>query len=174
MSQINKSLSALENIVELIKEVHPGSSLTSSQVTLGAVTAATGENYNTEIVVNAVENAGFRGSRTFKYTRLGLDQASATRVESVEVLPADTEAEVAAKVAAALNLIEGEFTTSAFTAPANESTNGSVTLTANADSVFYAGEPVTITLTAADTDQDMEAAFPNDTLSGFDQPVSPA
>lgn len=170
MSQINKELSALENIVALVKEVNPSLTLTSSQVTLGTPSSAVGENYNTEITLSAVANAGYKGSKVFKYTRLSLNQGVASVPASVLVTADDTEDTAAAKVAGAYGLIEGEFTVSDYVAPQNEDTNGSVVITPKPESVFYAGEAVTVTLTIADADQDMDSAFTNDTLNGFEQP----
>ena len=167
--KINASKSALANLIDQILADNVGKSLTEAQFTAGvpAVVAGTGGR-NTEVTLTAVVGQGYTGSVTFAYTRLDLDSGTASPVTSVEVLLADDQAASLAKVIAAKGLVAAEVEGSAYTAPVDDTTPGTITITPKADSVLYVGGPVVIELTVPAADPDMGETFATTDLNGFE------
>jgi hypothetical protein len=170
--KLNIALSAVANVLGAINAANTAVSLalTEAQVTFAApaVTAGTAGR-NTSITLTGVNGQGVEGSRTFSYTRqsLAAGAVASTAPASVTTAPGDTEAASLTKVATALGLLAGEFTSSAFTAPADMTTPGTITLTANAASLVYTGAR-TVALNFPDSDVDFATLAPTTDLDGFD------
>lgn len=169
--KINVSISALENLIAQILADNAGQTLTAAQFTAGAPTVydIPEDDRNTEITLTAVEGQGYTGSVAFHYTRLDLNSGVAVPVTSVQVASGDDMAASLAKAAAAMGLIAEEIDGSDFTAPVDDQTPGSLTLTPKATSLVYVGAPVTIALTVpAETDPAMGDTFTTTDLNGFE------
>lgn len=167
--QIDISKSGLENLVAQVVADNSGLSLTAAQVTAGAPSTFSGGagDQNTQVTLTAVEGQGYQGSKLVKYTRLGLDSGVAVPVTTLQVLAADNQAAVEAKVAAALGLRASELTFSAYTAAADEAP-GSITISAVAGSLLYVGADKVLEITVPDVDPDLGDEITNDELNGFD------
>lgn len=167
--KVNAAKTAIQNILDLVNAANTAQVLTSAQVTLGApsVQAGTGGR-NTALTLTAI--ADFTGTQTFAYTRqsLATGAVASTAPAKVDTLVDDDQAESVAKVVAALGLVAGEFVASAFSAPTDAVTDGSVTLTALSTSLLYTGVRV-VTLSLADTS--LATATPVTDLDGFDAEV---
>jgi hypothetical protein len=167
--KINLAKTPLENLVLQIVEDNSGLVLTAAQVTAGAPSTFGGDPQNTQVTLTAVDGQGYSGTKLVKYVRLGLDSGKAVPVTTLEVLAADDQAAVEAKVAVALGLIEDELTFSAYTAAVDDATPGTITIAANAGSLLYVGAAKTIAITVpAVADPDLEDEIVIDELSGFD------
>lgn len=166
--KIDVSKSPLENVVGLVVEVNPGKTLTAAQVTAGApsvIDTGLGRG-NTDLLLTAVVGQGKAGSFTFSYTRLALDKGVAVAPTSVQVVDGDDQAASFAKVITALGLKASDVTSSAYTAPVDTETDGTITVSAVADSLLYVGADLVITLTFADPQLDEE--FTVKTANGFE------
>jgi len=168
--KINVSLTPVANLLAQINADNVGLNLTEAQVSIGVPSARTPDANlnNTTVVLTAVADQGYSGTKTLTYMRLGLDTGVNPAVTSVQVLPSDDEAGTLAKVVAALGLVASEVTGSAYTAPENENTPGSITLSANAGSLLYVGSDLVIELTVPDTDVDLDGAITTADLTGFE------
>lgn len=175
---VNKSVQ--ENILNLIKDSNPGASaVTLDKITIGAVSALTGDvsGKNSRVTITAVPNAGFSKSVTLKFNRLPVTSGVATLPTAISILPGDSQAQRITKVATALGLIESEITVTGvgggtLGTPANEDdTTVSVVVTPKANSSLYVGSSLTIQLTTPDVDVDLNSIITNTTLNGF-EPVT--
>lgn len=167
--RIDLTLNPQENILALVQDANPGLTITLAQVTVGApAPAADGAARNSTVTLTAVANAGFAGDIAITYNRLALTDNVAVVPDSVQILGDDSEAVAGGKVAAALGLVAGEYTTTAFTAPVNEDTPGTITLTPADGSLLYVGDAVVMTLTIADADVPLATAVANTEMNGFD------
>lgn len=167
--KINTGLTGLENLIAQILADNVGQSLTASQFTAGAPGVIDIGGRNTSIELTAVPGEGYAGAVTFNYIRLDLNSGVATPVTSVEVLAADDMATALGKVATAMGLVAADIDASAYTAPVDENTDGTITLTPQAGSLLYVGAPVVITLTAAAiADPEMGGTFATTDLNGFE------
>jgi hypothetical protein len=170
--QIDISKSPLENLVLQVVEDNAGLVLAATQVTAGAPSAFAGDPQNTQVTLTAIDGQGFTGSKLVKYVRLGMDSGVAVPVTTLQVLAADNQAAVEAKVAVALGLVEDELVFSAYTAAVDDATPGTITVAAVATSLLYAGAAKTIEITvAAVPDPSLEDEVVIDELTGFDQVV---
>ena len=167
--QIDISKSPLENLVLQVVEDNAGLVLAATQVTASAPAVFGGDPQNTEVTLTAIEGQGFTGSKLVKYVRLGMDSGKAVPVTTLQVLAADNQAAVEAKVAVALGLVEAELEFSAYTAAVDDATPGTITVAAVATSLLYAGASKTIAITVpAVADPALEDEVVIDELSGFD------
>jgi hypothetical protein len=164
--KINVAKTPLENLVLQIIEDNSGLALTASQVTAGAPSVYGGSPQNTQVTLTAVEGQGFTGSKLVKYVRLGLDSGKVTPVTTLEVLEADNQAAVQAKVVTALGLVTSELTFSAYTAAA-AGVPGTITITPVAGSLLYVGAAKVLELTLP-VAPDLGDEIVIDELSGFD------
>lgn len=124
---------------------------------------------NTTITFTPIADQGYKGNAVVcTYTRLALDKGVAVAPGSVVVLASDDAEAALAKVVTAYGLIASEVTGTNFVAPVNENTPGSITLVADADSLVYFGPDLTVTLTVADADVDLESLMTNPDFNGFD------
>jgi hypothetical protein len=164
--KVNAAKSAIQNILDLVNGANAGQTITSAQVTVGApsVVAGTGGR-NTEVTLTAI--ADYTGTQTYAYTRrsIATDAVASTAPAKVDTLVDDDQAESVVKVLAALGLVAGEFDYSAFSAPVDADTDGSITLTAKATSLLYTGVRV-VPLSLADTS--LASATPVTDLDGFE------
>jgi hypothetical protein len=164
--KVNAAKSAIQNILDLINGVNVGQVITEAQVTVGnpSVVAGTGGR-NTEVTLTAI--ADYTGTQTYAYTRrsIATDAVASTAPAKVDTLVDDDQAESVVKVLAALGLVAGEFDYSAFSAPVDMDTDGSVTLTAKATSLLYTGVRV-VPLSLADVS--LSSATPVTDLDGFE------
>jgi len=168
---INAANSAVQNLVDQIIADNNGLALTPAKVTFGVPSVFAGANgRNTQVVITAVANAGFSGTKTVDYTRLGVltgtASAAAAAAAGVVVDPAATAAEVKAQLVALFGLVASDVEVSDLVLPADEATPGSITLAAVAGSLLYVGND-SVVLTLADTDVPLETAVANDQLTGF-------
>ncbi|MNE00904.1 hypothetical protein D3C80_933280 [compost metagenome] len=164
--KVNVAKSAIQNILDLVNGANVGQVLTTAQVTVGNPSAVAGTaGRNTEVTLTAI--ADYTGTQTYAYTRrsIATDAVASTAPAKVDTLVDDTEAEAVAKVVTALGLVAGEFDISAYTAPVDESTDGSVTLTAKATSLLYTGVRVVV---LSLQDVSLATATPVTDLDGFE------
>jgi len=170
--KVNIALSPLGNVLAAINAANTATStnITTSQVTAAApVTAAGTGGRNTTVLLTGIDGQGIEGTRTFAYTRQSLASGAvaSTAPASVEVDEADNQAASVTKVAAALGLLASEFDASAYTAPVDQSTPGTVTITAKASSLLYVGAR-TVPLNFADADVAFATVAPVTDADGFD------
>jgi len=171
--KINASLSTLANIIALVNGVNAGLNLTDEQVTIGQASAyVPGEgDLNSQITLSGVNGKGFQGDVTIHYKRPVLQPGGAWGNALGDGIPsvpsAATQAQALTLAATHLGLVESELDASAFTAPADELTNGSITITAKDGSPLYTGSYV-LTLVGQDTDQNLADAVTVTDMDGFD------
>ncbi|MNQ09547.1 hypothetical protein D3C85_223640 [compost metagenome] len=170
--KVNIAISPLENILAAINAANTASStnITSAQVTAAAPVVAAGTaGRNTTVELTGVDGQGIEGSRVFAYTRqsLATGAVASTAPASVTVLQADDQAASVTKVATALGLVASEFDASAYTAPEDQSTPGTVTITAKATSLLYVGVRV-VPLNFADADVAFATVAPITDLDAFE------
>lgn len=170
--KVNITLSPLANVLAAINAANVGTStnISAAQVTAAAPVVAAGTGgRNTTVLLTGVDGQGIEGSRTFAYTRQSLDAGAVPTAApaSVTVAGGDNQAASVAKVATALGLLASEFDASAYTAPADEVTPGTVTLTAKVTSLLYVGVRV-VPLNFADTDVAFATVAPVTDLDAFD------
>lgn len=168
---INAANSAVQNLVDQIIADNNGLALTPAKVTFGVPSVFAGANgRNTQVVITAVANAGFSGTKTVDYTRLGVftgtANAAALASAGVVVDPAATAAEVKAQLVALFGLVADQVEVADLVLPVNETTPGSITLAAVDGSLLYVGND-SVVLTVADADVPLETAVTNDQLTGF-------
>lgn len=170
--KVNIAISPLANVLAAINAANTASStnITESQVTAAApVTAAGTGGRNTTVALTGINGQGIEGSRTFAYIRQSLASGAVptTAPSSVTVANGDNQAASAAKVATALGLLASEFDTSAYTAPVDIPTPGTITITAKSTSLLYVGSRV-VPLNFADTDVAFATVAPVTDIGGFD------
>lgn len=168
---INAANSAIQNLVDQIIADNVGLALTPAKITVGVPSVFAGDaGRNTQVVVTAVANAGFSGTKTVDYTRLGVltgtTTAAAVAAAGVVVDPAATEAEIKTQLVALFGLVADQVQVSDLVLPVDEATPGSITLAAIDGSLLYVGND-SVVLTVADTDVPLETAIANDQLTGF-------
>lgn len=170
--KINAANSAIQNLLALVIDANSGLALTESQFTVGAPSVFVGTaGRNAQITLTAVPNAGFSGSKTVDYTRLGVLTGTATAAAEatagIVVGPAATAAEVKALLVAQFGLVADQVEVADLVLPVDEDTPGSITLAAVAGSLLYVGNEAVV-LTVADADVPLETAIANDQLNGFE------
>lgn len=165
--KINVTKTGLENLVLQVVADNDGLALASTQVTAAAPAVIDEGALNTSVLLTAVEGQGFAGTKTVKYTRLGMDSGVAVPVSTLEVQPAAEQAAIEAGVVVALGLVAADVVFSAYTAAA-EGAPGSITVGPAPDSLLYVGEvkAVTLTLPVVATPT-LEDEIVVDELSGF-------
>lgn len=166
--QINTSKTAIQNILDLVNGKNAGLNLTEAQVSVGVPSVfSEAENpRNSQVTLTALGGSGYTGTKTIKYTRLGVGQGVAVLPSQVYVVGAETEAEIKTAVATALNLVESEIEISALTLPVDSSTPGQVSVAPKVDSLLYVGASLDVVLAIAP--EDLESAIANDQMDGFD------
>ena len=170
--KVNISISPLANVLAAINAANTaaGTNITAGQVTAAAPAIVAGTaGRNTAVTLTGVNGQGIEGSRTFAYTRQSLAGGAVptTAPASILVVAGDTQAETLTKVATALGLLESELDASAFTAPADQTTPGTITITAHTVSLLYVASRV-VALNFADTDVAFADVAPTTDLDGFD------
>jgi hypothetical protein len=167
--KINLAKTPLENLVLQVVEDNSGLVLTAAQVTAGLPTTFGGDPQNTQVTLTAVEGQGYTGTKLVKYVRLDMNSGVAVPVTTLEVLAADNQAAVEAKVITALGLLASDVVFSAYTAAVDDATPGTITVAPAANSLLYVGAAKTIAITVpAVADPDLEDEIVIDELSGFD------
>lgn len=170
--KVNAANTAIQNLVALVVDANPGLTLAPAQVTVGAPSVFAGTaGRNTQVTLTAVANAGFSGTKTIDYTRLGVLTGTATAAAEAAagiVVDVDaTDVEVKALLVAQFGLVADQVEVEDLVLPVNESTPGSITLAAVADSLLYVGNEVVV-LTVADADVPLGDAVTNDQMDGFE------
>lgn len=170
--KVNIALTPLANVLAAINAANTATStnITEAQVTAAAPTTVAGTGgRNTSVELTGIDGQGIEGSRTFSYTRqsLATGAVASTAPASVTVAEGDDQAASVAKVATALGLLASEFDASAYTAPEDQSTPGTVTITAKATSLLYTGVRV-VPLNFADADVAFATVAPVTDADGFD------
>jgi len=170
--KVNITLTPLANVLAAINAANTATStnITESQVTAAAPTTAAGTGgRNTSVVLTGIDGQGIEGSRTFSYTRQSLASGAvaSTAPASVLVAEGDNQAASVTKVATALGLLASEFDASAYTAPVDQTTPGTVTITAKTSSLLYVGSRV-VPLNFADEDVAFATVAPVTDADGFD------
>ena len=175
--RIDVSKTVSQNLLALILQANPGLSMREDQITFGVAAELTGDatGKNSQVRVTAVANKGFSGFRDIKFNRLLVSEGVAALPTTISVNPADTPAQIRAKVAEALGLIEAEVEITGVPGengqafPENEDdTSVSVTVAPIANSTLYRGASISIQLTVPDTDVPLGTAIANDNMDGFD------
>ena len=175
MAKVNIAISPLANVLAAINAANVASStnITEAQVTAAAPVVAAGTGgRNTTVDLTGIDGQGIEGTRTFAYTRQSLASGAvaSTAPASVVVANGDNQAASVTKVATALGLLASEFDASAYTAPADQLTPGTVTITAKATSLLYVGSRV-VPLNFADADVAFATIAPITDLDAFDAEV---
>lgn len=171
--KINLQLSAVANFLAILNAANPGKNFSETNLTLGAPQEQTegAGGRNTSVLLTAIQDAGFSGTRTVNYTRQSLTVGGAiatAKAVDVLVLGTDTDAEILTKVAGALGLMESELTISDVVIPANENdASGTATITASATSLLYTGA-YNVQLEVADVDVPLNDAITVIDLDGFE------
>ena len=110
--QINPSLSALQNLLNLVDVSNTGGPTSVTQVTAGAPSVATSEtdtDVNTQVTLTAVAGQGFTGSVTIEYGRLSVADEAAAPTGNVPIPGYTTDASaILALVEAYYGFIPGE------------------------------------------------------------------
>lgn len=175
--RINYELSPAENVLALLTEANPGLSINSNQVTLGmpAASDAGEDDRNTAVTLTAVDGEGFSGSHSYYYKRLELatDAGAAAPDTSVDTTAATTEQQAIDIVLAELGLSAADVEASAYTAPVDDATPGSITLTAMSNSYYYIGSRVVVLTSTVENTDPLADAAPNQQLNGFDAENAP-
>lgn len=166
--KINVSISAIANLIAQINADNAGLNLTEAQVTIGAPSARTPDanTNNTTLDLAAVAGQGYSGTKTITYMRLGMDSGVVTPVTGLTVTAANTQAEVLTMAATDMGLVEAELEVTAFTAPVDSSTPGSITIQPKATSLLYVGAAKTLDLVINNT-KPLGTALTNGDLTGF-------
>lgn len=103
---IDLTKTGTQNFYALLNKQHPWNFSTTVATTANlAVYSAEGSTANTTVDLNAVGGQGFSGSLTLHYHRLSIMNQVTPTVTSVTILEADTDAQVKAKIATALNVL---------------------------------------------------------------------
>lgn len=170
--KVNIAISPLANVLAAINAANTASStnILESQVTAAAPTVTAGTaGRNTSVELTGIDGQGIQGSRTFSYTRQALDGGAVPTTAPAFVLVAvsDTRAQSRAKVATALGLLASEIGDVAYTAPADQLTPGSITISANDPGYLYIGTRV-VALHFPDADVDFATIAPITDLDSFE------
>lgn len=172
MAKINLALSAVANVLALLNADNPGAvaPFTAANITLGvpAERVADADPSNTSLGLTSVADQGYTGTDTVTYTRLSVLQGNLAPVTAVPVVLADDQAAVEAKVIAALKVLASEVTFSAYTAPVDEATPGTITVTPVAGSLLYVGAAAVLDITVQDADAVLADNITQKQLSGFE------
>lgn len=170
--KVNITLSPLANVLAAINAANAASStnITEAQVTAGAPTVAAGTGgRNTSVLLTGVDGQGIEGSRTFAYTRQALDGGAVptTAPTFVVVAQSDTRAQSRDKVCTALGLLASEITDTAYTAPVDQTTPGTISIAAIDPGYLYIGTR-DVELRFADTDVPFATVAPITDLDSFE------
>ena len=170
--KVNIALTPLGNVLAAINAANTatGTNITESQVTAAAPVVAAGTGgRNTTVILTGVDGQGIEGSRTFSYTRQSLDAGAVptTAPANVTVLQADDRDASLAKVVAALGLKASEIESLSYTAPADQSTPGTIQIAAKNPSYLYIGIR-DVELVFADADVAFATVAPETDADGFD------
>lgn len=140
--QVNRALTAQANMAGLANTGSTYAFTAGTEITFGNPVTQTPsdpqENTNSEVVISAVANSGFTGTKTIRYRRLALGLTHPGAQQLYQITGADTLATIKAAVALAHNLIEAEFTFTG-TIPAQGNPANTFTLTSVATSLIYTG-----------------------------------
>ena len=168
----------MENFIDLVIDSNPGKTLTESQfTTVGPVAVAEPVGTeNTSIELKAVLGEGYSNAVTFTYTRQALTAFVAEPITE-KVCDGDCEeATVLAELIEALGLMASEIEIDgALVLPTVDdetginTTDGSVTIKAKADSLLYVGSHTVALKAKVDPRLDVEFAVTG--LDGFDAPI---
>jgi hypothetical protein len=141
--QINPSLSALQNLLNLVDVSNTGGPTSVTQVTAGAPSAATSEtdtDVNTQVTLTAIAGQGFTGSVTIEYGRLSVAAEAASPSGSITVYNYQTDAQVLAAIENYLGFIPGEVTLAASpTRPGTYPGTGTAEIQASGSLVYLDG-----------------------------------
>lgn len=146
--QVDRTKSAEENTLGLI---NTGSTyaFTGTEFEYGTPTVYVpqgAEVSNTELTLTAVEDSGFTGTKTVKYTRLALGATRPGARQNYTITGADTLATLKEAIATEHNLILDQFNLTG-TLPAQGAPAETFTLTAVADSLVYVAGTHTVSVT---------------------------
>ncbi len=137
--KINLSLSPMRNALAMINSKNPLLNLNSNNVTLGTPEAYSklGEAANTRILVTAIKNKGYSGSKWIKYIRWPLASMMIWQSTSVDVTGYTASVEtIKARLLELFGLLASEIEFSTFTVP-NGTADVNVTLTVKPGSLVY-------------------------------------
>lgn len=167
--KINPARSALQNILDLVKDANPQLSLNESQFTLSAPAVVAGTNgRNTEVTLTAVAGQGKTGSKTVAYTRLdpvtGPNEGAATT--GVEVAGDASAAAIKTQLVALFGVVFEEVDVANLVLP-TEGVDGSIDLVADADSLLYVGT-TSVVLKLQAEEQDLGTEIAQSDLNGFE------
>lgn len=169
--KVNIALTAAANLLAALNGDNVGLGASAANVTFGAPSVAVGAGgRNTEVVITAIANQGFSGTKTISYTRQAL--AAGAAIATAKAVPfgivaGDTDAQILTKAATALGLIEAELTIADVVQPVDETTNGSANIVAKATSLLYTGT-FAAELTVPDADVPLDEAITTSDLTAFE------
>lgn len=176
----NLTLAPEQIILDMIK-AEPGQNakaqnLTTSLITFGLPTAATGEgaDRNTELGVTAAEGSGYTGDVVIRYNRLTFDQVVGNKDKDFLIGDATKIADLVDEINARykINLTPADFVDGdlpTFTGDAGESHE--FTLTANANSLIFIGS---VTLLLRGEDVPLDTVITTTSMSGLTPPEDDA
>lgn len=177
MSAIDKTKSAIDNLLALVNAANTGQTLLNTQVSAGTPAAQTadGQGRNTSVVLTAIAGHGYTGSQTYTYTRRGLNDSVASPVDSYTATIGVTAASLLTALAAQLGLVASELHLEDAAAPgtplsgAINNSPATINIVSAAGSLLYVdGSTQGITMTWNAATVDLATATPNTALSGFD------
>lgn len=176
---INPNLSAIQNVLMLINEandldIQPG------QVSLGTPTAITADaqGRNTELVLTAIHNAGFSGTKTVRYKRQAANAAAKPVVNTLSMRGefTDTVEILKARYLSLLGLVDepthGWNAGRAVTPPTVSNPITNITFRAGADSLLYtpSSSPVRLNIIPSEFSFDNLTDFLADTSNWIRDP----
>lgn len=187
---IDISKSPQQNLLDLVNSTNSATSLALqlNQFTIGtpSVIEPDAQERNTQIVLTAVPNAGYSGTKTIKYRRINTGQAVPNPNAPITILPSDTQDVIKQKIATALNLRLDQLTfvvdgsdwasgTNEIPIPTDEDTPVTiVSVIGIANGLLYDSDNwFTVTLVVPDADIPLEDAIVISDLDGFDPYQAP-
>lgn len=163
---INNSVSAFQNLLNLIEEANPGGLVVEeNQVSISAPTTLVpdaGVPYNTEVTLQAIALKGFTGQITVRYNRPTLDEVVAAYPGDVAMFPDTDVTQALELIAQKYNFLASEIELlGSFATPlAVDILPKSHAIQRLSDnSLLYTGEQVQITLMWPNVSEQLHAAL---------------
>ena len=172
--QVNPSKTGAQNLFDLINATNPGKGFTIDNVSLGVVAVENTEPENSRVVVTALLNKGYSGTRNVYYNRLNPGTGHGKNSDMrVLISPTDNQTQIRDKIIAAVGCIGtdvdvvGNGAGGSFLIPVNEDDNScTFTMTAKVASYVYVGV-FNAYLTVPDVDVPLSEAIAINHLTGF-------
>lgn len=138
--RIDPTITAKQNLLNLINQDNE-TGFQTEHVSFDPPESYQSQGYsqNTKIVMRAILGAGFSGSQTYYYTRLGLFSGMGSAVIPFEMTADFPEALIKRSISGILGVIEDELLFTDLIRPQSAEIDGSIKISAKADSLLYLG-----------------------------------